>query len=485
MCVFILIPIRNVLIINRRLTAVKAHKATVVSRERDLALREAAIAEKESKLTGELSQKDSEIISLRNLLASAESAHQARVRNAVLAREEELRTLAARKEAELAATLAMREQEIMAAVNRREQEASKMWAEWAAGVKAEALRLVDERMEWVQRRGHEIEEEWERLESLKGELERRAQELELAEKKAVGGSTKAKTPLEEVKNILAPLAQLTGSTGQQTPPRRRPKWSHLPFETPGPREASAPAEPFSAMKGVILTSTGETLPTPSPAEIANLFVATPKVSLNFTQIFDFDSDAEDSDRDDDKAGYETDTNHTGRNDSLADLEATPTQTTTATVTVARPTRLRRPSIRATERKPSLDRLVKGSVSTSSSRKPRQPSPPLKASFLPSSSQRPPEYDLSDEENLPSPFLKKVDRQGLTRTMSVPSTSNTANSTALRNAPRKSGNSLRALAVVNAARGVNGRGGTRTGGSRPSIAKAQKVGEEARKALARS
>ena len=135
--------------------------------------------------------------------------------------------MAARKEAELAGTLALREQEIMAAVNRREQEASKMWAGWAAGVKEEALQVVNERMAWVQERAEEVERERETLESLREELERRVQQLEIAERKVNGGAIKnlKKTPLEEVKNLLAPLVQFTSANRQASEKALRVQWA--------------------------------------------------------------------------------------------------------------------------------------------------------------------------------------------------------------------------------------------------------------------
>ncbi|KAI0808891.1 hypothetical protein BC629DRAFT_1437164 [Irpex lacteus] len=72
------------------------------------------------------------------------------------------------------------------------------------------------------------------------------------------------------------------------------------------------------------------------------------------------------------------------------------------------------------------------------------------------------YDLSDEENLPSPFLKRVDLDRLTRTASVPASSSRSMEN-LRSemggggaglGRRKSG-TLRAQAVVNAANAVGG------------------------------
>jgi hypothetical protein len=44
----------------------------------------------------------------------------------------------------------------------------------------------------------------------------------------------------------------------------------------------------SAMKGVVLTSTGEILATPYPLELVNLFNRSPKAGPNFGKIFDFE-----------------------------------------------------------------------------------------------------------------------------------------------------------------------------------------------------
>ena len=81
-----------------RLNQVKAHKSNVVVRERDVAAREAAVVEKEAALA----QKDGEIAALRALLASAEETHQAKVREALLRREDELRAMVLRQEADVA-----------------------------------------------------------------------------------------------------------------------------------------------------------------------------------------------------------------------------------------------------------------------------------------------------------------------------------------------------------------------------------------------
>ena len=142
-----------------------------------------------------------------------------------------------------------------------------------------------------------------------------------------------------------------------------------------------------------------------------------------------------------------------------------------------------------------------------------------------------EYDLSDEENLPSPFLKRGEKQrrGMLRTTSAPAHAVSSSSSASAGqrarapgAPRKSSSNLRAVAAMNAAHlnlnaNAGGAGGVRAPGMaravtvsgglslgahhgglggravvasasasalgvRSSIAKAQRASEEARRAL---
>jgi len=99
-----------------------------------------------------------------------------------------------------------------------------------------------------------------------------------------------------------------------------------------------------------------------------------------------------------------------------------------------------------------------------------------------------EYDLGDEENLPSPFLKRIDRVGPIK----PATTNTMSSAATK-LKRNSGLLLRAVAAANNV----GRRSAATqveqprseisdplDSARPSLASARKASEEARKALSR-
>ena len=220
----------------------------------------------------------------------------------------------------------------------------------------------------------------------------------------------------------------------------------------------------SAMKGVVLTSMGETLATPSQADLLNLFNCLPQVGLNFTKIFDFeggdcegiparehknDGEADSpapspSSRKPQEKEQKKETVELPSESSSPSFDSPGLSTTTASQVGAGPppTRIRRPSIRTSIR-PTHNRS--GTLPTSASEPmfpttilpcPAQPKPlphphlrPSKSSsnlvsnyasiaqvtIMPPGSvfqdhQRAgPEYDLENEENLPSPFLKKNDK----------------------------------------------------------------------------
>jgi hypothetical protein len=297
------------------------------------------------------------------------------------------------------------------------------------------------------------------------------------------------------------------------------------------------------MKGVVLTTTGETLSTPAPSELAKLFDASPKVGLNFAKIFDFDENekraekhpevvadhspppspssrkerekekAKERDQDKDDV-YES----TGSTNSL-----TPTASTTQLG--PQPTRIRRPSIRSSTRadtngrsttlptsvsEPGISSSSSSSLASHGHRPKPLPHPHLRPSNsnsnlaslaraaglpIPVPRDHPsPEYDFSDEENLPSPFLKKIDNRGLIKPAAAAGNSSSAATIKLK---RNSGLLLRAVAAANnlgrrsaaspAEHPVTGTSVTtpRTSeSSRPSLTSARKASEEARKALSR-
>jgi hypothetical protein len=317
---------------------------------------------------------------------------------------------------------------------------------------------------------------------------------------------KGKIPLEEVHNLVARATDQSTYSEKQVPPTPKPIPFPTVLETPISRNVVSLNDYVpSAMKGIILTSTGEALATPTPGELAKLFVASPKVGLNFAKIFDFDDDVE--------------SEHPPASPSLRErsrgdraiTEDEPIQQENSASTVP-PTRLRRPST-IRQRPPAVkssssSAITSTSGQTGSSGAPPHPTrniapqpptstAPAKAT-IPPSSKSTPEYDLSDEENLPSPFLRRNERGDLP----FPAASAQASKPARR---MSNGNLLRAVAAANAATvnaggtlkrtassasatsnqisGANGVTGN-TAGARPLIVSARKASEEARKVLLR-
>jgi len=135
------------------------------------------------------------------------------------------------------------------------------------------------------------------------------------------------------------------------------------------------------MRGVILTTSGEELPTPHPVQLAKLVLDSPRVKLDFSGIFrhgDMPRLASETDIEDDKENKSP-----------------------SCITVP-PTRLRKPSIRKSASRPTLPPSVSSCPVVPSSTSQVQPS-----AVVPSSQSMPGAlYDLDDEENLPSPFLKR-------------------------------------------------------------------------------
>ena len=88
-----------------RLSAVKNHKANIIAREREVAVREAAAAEREAQIQVVLSEKDAAIAHLQQLLAGIQQEQAQRcytqqdvelaMKEAVTKREEELRVAVA------------------------------------------------------------------------------------------------------------------------------------------------------------------------------------------------------------------------------------------------------------------------------------------------------------------------------------------------------------------------------------------------------
>ena len=343
------------------------------------------------------------------------------------------------------------------------------------------------------------------------------------------------------------------------------------LETPDDRMAP-PALPLaSAMKGVILTETGEPLATPTPGtKLVDIFVETPRIgnnSLGFAKIFDFDKEDEEelsppqeevgvtettptrmspSKRRPDAARTKKGTEGSAprqistRADSVqrspskrksvgastnTQLQATvaPVPSRTAPAPPARrPSRLRRPSISsrshakraeaAATDTPDLNATITSAVPPSTSSSSSASSSSSSSSSSSGSAgtvtsddttrcapPATPKYDLEDEENLPSPFLRRFERErgggGTVFAMGMEvvsrgagaSSGGTATVTRLK---RPSGaNLLRVAAAANSAKAagsvaVGGKGNTATATGTMTRTSARKAREEARNALLR-
>lgn len=528
----------------RRLNAVKTHKTNVVAKEREVLAREAVLAEKEAHITTLLAQKDAEIVSLKQTMSQMQTRIQlqsqqsveAQIRVAISKREDELRVAVAKREEEVAAVITRREGEIIEAIRKREEELCEAWRAREEEIRKE----VEEKVEWVSNWGQELKEEETKLEQLRTQLE---DQIQAMEERAKAGK-REKPPLEEVKNLLAPLARMAEEAHayhSPTPTRQRPMNSQHNFPphvyaTPIGRSSNQFSGDFiaSAMKGVVLTATGEPLATPSPAEFANLFVNTPKVGLNFATIFDFD-EVVDGKRaaetraveEEDESGNETASPppSPSKNREKVKSKEAPANLAASDSSSLKPipTRLRRPSIRSGSRRPSLTKTLSlplpnqnaesisssssssTSVSSASSQHTIKPKPlphphlhsasttasaptapsTAKTIVIPIPRSHPsPEYDA---ENMPSPFLKRVDRD------KIPIGSGSGMRTIARSAVSKRTSNGNLLRVVAAANAVSRRGaaasipdsdGAAGHGARPSVASARRASEEARKALLR-
>jgi NIMA (never in mitosis gene a)-related kinase 2 len=381
-----------------------------------------------------------------------------------------------------------------------------------------------------------------------------------------------------------PTHQRSTSALQPTP-RPAPSAKIPPLETPVNRPAYVDFIP-SAMKGIVLTSTGESLATPSQAELVNLFNCSPKVGLNFAKIFDFEAGDHNGipagkRRDDEEAADSPPPSPSSRktkekerrkevegpaesSSSTSDSIGLSTATTSQVSVAVPPTRMRRPSIRTSTRPThnragtlptsASDPIFPTSTSFSAQPKPlphphlrhskgntnlaSSPATMTRATAMPAGplfqapQRAPPEYDFTDEENLPSPFLKKSGKNSQAKAAgavgpmanptapgpsTVTSTSTSSISTASRGKRRpSSGLLLRAVAASNNVERRGALSSTSTiaspvldngnpqiesvpaveagvttdnhnGGGipRPSLASARKAREAARKALLRA
>ncbi|KAF7308525.1 Protein kinase domain-containing protein [Mycena chlorophos] len=503
----------------KTLNALKAHRTALHARERELAARENTLNEKETHIADLIQQRDVQIHMLQSQLQECQTQlHQAQlhiesqpslsdIQAAVKQREEELRVLVLKREEEVSRSMQRREDEIMEAIRRREAEVLEAWSKREEVLREEFRAILDSELEAreevyqgredeLARREAAVKDEEESIASTKKLVEEQVRNLE---QRSTDSVKKDRAPLDEIQNILSRAAHQ--ATPKVSAPSRAPPRGNNHLSTPLPRSAE-----MSAMKGVVLTTTGEALATPSPVELAAMFdltrrfedevMASPKVGLNFAQVFDFEG------------GERVDLTAKLRDAHLepeSDLEEDDIKGTPVAPGPSRrmstdmPTRIRRPSIRSSARRPTLPTSVSDPTGlsdspepTSSQTKSHRPKP-LPHPHLASTSGSAPSgvhvvrantapaatYDLADEENLPSPFLKRTERERVAAGSSTSSASASLGSPSggAGAGPRKTltkrpsaGNALRAVAAANAS-AVKQRGTT---GARASISRAGSV-----------
>ncbi|KIY47270.1 kinase-like protein, partial [Fistulina hepatica ATCC 64428] len=279
-------------------STVKAHKANLQVKEQELLARQAAVEQRERQYEAVVSQNGNEIAQLQQQVAqlqqqiierqnyqyTQQDLEQA-VHAAVEARNVELRKLIDSHQAEVARAMAHRESELMEAVQRREDELFRVWE-----AKEQTMTQQYEKFQEVEAQVGLVNERQEALRLKEEKLNELAKTWEIKMKTWVANNKgRNKNPLEEVQNLLEPLRLATqdvvSSPEDSTP-------NSVPF-TPLPRVSKTILPPASAMKGIIMTATGEALATPVPGELANIFLGSPQVDLKFTSIFDranFDDD---------------------------------------------------------------------------------------------------------------------------------------------------------------------------------------------------
>ena len=161
----------------------KAHKAVLIDRERELIARESTFAAHEAAQHAAISQKDSEIFVLQARLNELTASVASLVQQAVTRREEELRCAVLEYEKVVESRVQRREEEIMEAVRVREAELLEAWQSHEVAVRTACQAELEER--W------RIEQD--KLERMKEEIEEKARAVEESQQK---GTWYSRHPVE-------------------------------------------------------------------------------------------------------------------------------------------------------------------------------------------------------------------------------------------------------------------------------------------------
>ncbi|KAJ7752264.1 hypothetical protein B0H14DRAFT_3601616 [Mycena olivaceomarginata] len=217
-----------------------------------LKCRELELNEREKRMTEKIQHMDAQIHLLQTQLHDCQSElhyaqiqiqfHPGAIQEAVNNREEELRALVLRREEEVGRSIQMREEEIMNALRQREGELLDAWSKREEEMREILGRELEAREQTFQLRDHDLQRrelavamEEERLAATKVLLKEKSRKMgETAPK------VSARRPIHIFQISLSSLRACAG--GQLTP-----------------------------MEGVVLTTTGEEIATPSPADLARTF----------------------------------------------------------------------------------------------------------------------------------------------------------------------------------------------------------------------
>jgi hypothetical protein len=166
---------------------VKTHKNTVAAKEREISAREESLLKKETQIASLLSQKESEIQSLKLLVSQLQEQLQSQcdattveqsIQDAISKREEELRIAVMKREEEVAVAMARREEEIMQAIRLREEEISEAWKAREEQIRNEMVKAMEEQATWLERKAEALLMQEETLEEIRQDLEARGKAME-------------------------------------------------------------------------------------------------------------------------------------------------------------------------------------------------------------------------------------------------------------------------------------------------------------------
>ncbi|KLO19564.1 kinase-like protein [Schizopora paradoxa] len=423
------------------------------------------------------------------------------LRVAVMRREEEVRTAMAAREEEILEAVRKRESEINEAWRAREEElrgelqGAVTWVE-------ERRKELEEEAERLEKARVDLEKEADALASQKAVRKEKTpfeevknllaplSRLANSEAEEYQGNTHKRQPSNKLDNTAArrkPSVLETPITTSYkmrmvTPGSTMPMQGVVLTDSGITLQTPMPGLRYTTTPGTELTATGSN----AELELTKIIKDSPRVGLNFKTIFNFEEEPEsddggEGDEEDCEAlssGGSSSGSGSGRSASAVSKNghvhesplvvakrstkirsatmktsapSRPSQTRASIVTGASevsgapPTRLRRPSIRTASGRPQLPPSVSESAINTAAPSTRvgqtrpSASAPTKAKTLPVPAT--PRYDLADEENLPSPFLRRVEKERVT----------TAPSTGTISARRRSNqNMLRVMAAANVA-----------------------------------